>query len=260
MAEQAAGTEQIVFDDKQQQFINDLIAKKQGEAAQLVRTELATTKTQIEELNTQLTTAKADLAKAKTPGSKAAAGDEVEALKAHIAEIKAAGATSAQEIERLRQAAAASAQEADKSKNETINVRKEIAIAQAAQPVGFVDLNVITKLTTEYVRWDSTKNTFVVYGDNGQERLNASFNPMSLAEFYTEYAAKNPYLVRGDARPGTGSTQSQNNTGLTNNGKYEVTQIFGKGSNAALANNLARENINEYHRLKAVAKESGIIQ
>jgi hypothetical protein len=79
-----------------------------------------------------------------------------------------------------------------------------------------------------------------------------------LEEFYTDYAAKKPYLVRGDARSGTGSSETKTSQ-LSNNGKYEVSQIFGKTSIPALANKLAKENITEYRRMKEIAKSNGLI-
>lgn len=56
-----------------------------------------------------------------------------------------------------------------------------------------------------------------------------------------------PSLVRTDPAPQTAQSV------------HRVDQIFGKNSNAALANRLALENKNEYHRLKQIAKEIGLI-
>lgn len=248
----------VTFTDEQQALVNKLIQQKQGEAAREVRTELANTKAQLDTLATELAEAKAKVAAAGTKSGKKEAQEDVEAIKAQMEEIRTSHKALQTELERASEQIKARDKLVLDAKNETVNVRKQVAIQAAASKQAFFDVNDVLTQTQNSIKWDDAKGRFVVLGENGAARTNASLEDMTLDEFYAEYASKKPYMVRGDVKSGTGSTEASR-SGLTANGKYEVTQIFGKGSDAALANRLAKENINEYHRLKSVAKSMGII-
>lgn len=262
MAVDANGIEivedKITFTEKQQEFINRLIQDKQGEAARTVRAELTDTKSRLSTLESELITAKADLAKAKTPGDRKAGKEELETLQAQIDEMKNQHQAVLQEKETLKQKEVDYQKKLVTAQEETVNIRKGVAIRDAADGVGFVDVGMVTTLTSNQIKWDETKARFVVLGENGQERLNSSFEPMGLKEFYQEFASKNPFMVKADARSGTGSSEN-GRSALSSNGKYELTQIFGKTSDARLANKLALENKPEYNRLKILAKQAGLI-
>jgi len=251
-----ANEEPVTFDERQQAKINALIQQKQGEAAREVRAELATAKAAEAALAAELATAKAALAKA-TPAGKGKAAEDVAELQAQVNEMKLASQSTLQELETTKRLAMDKAKEVADAKNETLKVRKEVAMHKAVGKLSFVDPAMVAKLTDDSIKWDEQKGRFVVISESGTEKLNASMEPMSLEEFYKGFATENPYLVKADARGGAGSSQSQ--VGLSSNGKYEVTQIFGKTSNADLANKLARENKQEYMRLRTVAKENGLI-
>lgn len=247
----------VVFDEKQQEKVNQLIREKQGEAAREVRTQLAAKEAEATTLAADLAAARADLAKAKTPSAKLEAKEEVAELLAQMSEMKVANNLSTQEAERAIRESQTFKKEAQDAKSETMKVRKEVAIQKAAAKSNFIDLGIVSKLTEDAVRWDADKNTFSVISESGGVRLNPSLDPMTLDDLYKEFAASNPYLVRPDARGGSGS--SQNSQGLSSNGKYDVAQIFGKDADSRVANKLALENIKEYQRLKAVAQENGLI-
>lgn len=258
MATDANGNEiqAVTFDEKQQEKVNALIREKQGEAAREVRAMNAALEAEKTSLASELAAAKAALAKA-TPANKGKAAEDVAELHAQMAEMKVASQTALQELENTKRLAADKVREALEAKSETLKVKKEVAMHKAVSKLQFVDPSMVQKLTDDSVKFDEAKGKFIVISESGTEKLNSSMEPMSLEEFYKDFAANNPYLVRAEARGGAGSSQSQ--SGLSSNGKYELKQIFGKGSNPGLANKLALENPQEYQRMRAAAKENGLV-
>lgn len=84
---------------------------------------------------------------------------------------------------------------------------KSQAMREAAgslETVEFVDWKLVKKYTEENIVWDDDANTWVVK-ENGQIRQNNSLQPMTLAEFYKEFASQHPYLVKGVTKGGAGS-------------------------------------------------------
>lgn len=246
----------ITFTEEQQAHINKIIQERLGRQEQSHQTQLTTFETTLQGLKVELQETK-EKAKAN-PGEKKEGKAAIEELERQIAEVKAANKPLADQLQTLQTQMTEKDKLILKSKQEAVNIRKEVAIAKAATPVNFMSLEVAMKLTADSIKWEESKGKFVVIGENSQERLNSALEPMSLEEFYQEYAAKNPYLVRGDTKSGTGST-SGSRSNLSNDGKFEVKQIFGKESNAVFAQQLKRQNPAEYARLKEIAKSSGLI-
>lgn len=255
--------QKVTFTPEQQARIDEIIREAQGRAASEVRAELDTTKRQLQEIQAQLLEARTALEQARTSNNSNNrqsnnSNADVEALQAQIAEMKNARQGIESQLQSLQQQLAAKDREVAAAKDREMNIRKEVALSKAAGKIGFVDLGSVMKLTADLVKYDEATGRFVVVNEQGQVRLNSAYEPMSLEEFYQEFAAKNPWTVRSDLKPGVGSTESQR-SGLSGDGKYTVEQIFGPKSNAALANKLARENKAEYRRLKTIAQESGLI-
>lgn len=251
-------TEKITFNEAQQARVNELIQEAMGRAGREARTELSTLKTQFDSLKSELDSAKATASKAKTPAQRQDADSDVESILAQMAEVKSAAAMKDAEVERLRQQLQAKDKEANDYKGKALEIQKTHAMVSAASKTNFINADIVTKLTADQVKYDESRGRFIVVSEAGTERMNSAFEPMSLEEFYAEFANKNPYLVRGDVKGGTGSSESQR-SGLSNVGKYQVEQIFGRGSNAALANQLAKQDPKEYGRLRHEAKEKGLI-
>jgi hypothetical protein len=251
-----AGNEgKVTFDERQQARLDELIKEAQGRASRDVRSELDSTKKQLSELLSQNEALKAETSKAKTSTSGATQTDEVKSL---LEEARRASNEAKAEANRLKELAVAKEKEAADARSETLNIRKQIAIQNAATKNRFINLDDVVKLTQENIKWDDSRTRFTVFGDNGTERFNSAIEPMSLDEFYAEYASKHPYLVHGDAKTGAGSSESQR-AGLSRSGKYTVEQIFGKTSDGSLANALKRTDPVEYARLKIVARENKLI-
>lgn len=253
-----ATEEKITFSPEQQKRIDEIIKESMGRAGGAIKRENEELSTKMQTLQSELEAAKAELGKAKTPSEKKESKAEAEALAAQIQEMKAIQSQTAAEMDRLKQLAASKDKDVEAARKEALNIRKQNAIQSAASSHGFVDVDVVTALTSEAIQFDPEKAKFYVVGENGQPRLNAAYEQMSLDEYFQEFATKKPYLVRGDVKGGVGSTEAQRSA-LNQQGKYPVDQIFGKGSNAALANKLALTQPKEYARLKAEARDKGLI-
>lgn len=256
--EQMSDENKITFTDEQQEKVNQLIREKQGEATRPLKTELDSVKTNLATLQAELQAAKEALTKATTTAGKKEASDEVESLKSQISEMKTIKDTLLADVQKYQNMYKSKEDEVAKERQNNLSIRKQIAIANATSKIGFIDNSVVSKLTAENVSYDEAKGKFVVLNDDGQPKLNSAFEQMSLEEYYTEYAAKNPYLVKPDARSGGGSQSSQKST-LSADGKFTIEQIFGPKSNAVAANQLAQSNPQEYRRLKGLAKTAGLI-
>lgn len=247
--------QKVTFSEEQQAKVQEIIDEAVGRTATKLRQEH---ETQLSQLRSELQQAQEQAKNATTAAGKEKAKDNAEALQSQIEEMRRASEGTKQEAERFRTLAQQKEQEVAQARQETLNIRREVAMARSAATQNFVNVDVVMKLTAESIKWDEGKNSFTVVGENGQPRLNSAFEPMTLDEFYQEFAAKNPYLVRGDVKTGAGSSDGKR-FDVTTNGKYELTQIFGSKSDGNLALKLKKENPQEYARLKKMAQEQRII-
>jgi hypothetical protein len=94
--------------------------------------------------------------------------------------------------------------EAKSARAESMRVKKENAIAKSASKQNFYELETVSKLVWDNIEFDEDLNTFVVK-DGGHIRQNSSLVPMTLEEYFSEFAAQRPYLVNGDVKSGAGS-------------------------------------------------------
>lgn len=218
--------EKVLFTTEQQVKIEEIIKRAQGRAAGAVRAELAATQAELAE-------------EREKTNSKSSQGTAVE-------------------IERLKHAYDLKDRQLEAAKAENTNIHRANAIQSVISRIGFVDGDMIATLTEKSIKFDAPSGKFIVQNEHGSARLNNRFEPMSLDEYYAEYASQKPYLVRSDARGGAGSTAAGKST-LSSNGKYAVETIFGKKSSGSEAQKLFKENPAEYHRLKQVAKDNKLI-
>ena len=240
-----AGEGKVTFTPEQQERVNELIKEAMGRAGKEAREEAA-------RLRTEHGSMKSELEKLQEELKKAAAGGATDAeLKAEVERIKT---LHADEKLRLQSQVENQSKEAKQFKDKFDDLRKKVAIQAAAAKHNFVDVNVVMKLTEDAVQWDNERGAFVVM-EGGVARMNSSFEPMGLEEYYAEYASKSPYLVRSDARSGNGSSESNANNG----NKPKLTDLFGPTSSGKLANDLAQSNPAEYRRLREQARQQGLI-
>lgn len=248
--------EKITFDEKQQAKVEELIKGAKSAAAKELRAERDALKTEMDGLKSDLAKAVDAASKAKTPGERKEAQGDVDALRAEIAEMKRVSEASSAEFKRLQQQLQSKDKEVETIRNEAQNDRKKAAITAAATEANFISPSMVTTLTSDRVQWNPTLSRWVVLNDEGVERKNSEFEPMTLAEFYAEYADKNKFLVRGDVLPGAGSRSSSGAPGVN---KVKLEDVFGPKSNGKLAHELGTQRPEEYQRLKAQAKAQGLI-
>lgn len=249
--------EVVEFTPAQQAKLDEIIKKAMGRAGSEARAEAAELKTKLAKVEADLVEAKKALDKAKTPAERKEASEEVADLKAQIEEMKSARTQTVAETEGLRKQLQDSKTEGDKARAEALHQKKLFKITTAAAKEDFVNIDVVMTLTEKYIKWNEQENKWVVLNEDGQPRMNPAYDPMTVEEFYADYASKHPYLVKGQTKPGTGSTGSNGSTYTT--GRYKPEEIFGPKSDSKRANELAIKNPLEYKRLKAEARERGLI-
>jgi hypothetical protein len=172
--------------------------------------------------------------------------------------MKSAGRSTLSEVEHWKKESQTAAEATKAAQAQALEIRKEHAISSAAQRVGFIDLDDVVALTGRLIKYDEELKKFVAITDNGQTRMNAAYEPMSLDEFFSDYAAKKRHLVRTDVLFGSGATESSR-SGIASSGKYVIADIFGPKSNGAKAMALFKENPAEYKRLKEEARKQRLV-
>lgn len=247
------GSQKVTFTDEQQAKVEQIVDRAVGRVASNLRTELSAKDQKIADLEAELTKAKESKSSTTPKGER-----KIEDLEATIEEMKRASQARADEAERYKSESQKSARDAESARKEAQDIRKSQVIHTAASKHNFVDLDAVAKLTQEHIQFDSEAGRFVVLNEYGKTRLNAAMEPMSIEEYYNDFASKNKYLVRGDFSGGTGSSESMRSS-LSKTGQYEVTDIFGPKSNARLANELALKDYPEYKRLRLIAVQAGLV-
>jgi hypothetical protein len=183
-------------------------------------------------------------AAAKATQEAEAARSEALALKAQLAVLRGDKEELAKVTETIQQ--------------ENIRIRKAQVIAEAAAKLGFFNPQQVAKLTDSEVVWNSDRKRFVILADDGSERLGIDGNGLTLEAFYKDFATANPHLVRGDVKPGLGS--SENKMPYPTTGEREkLAKLFGKGSDSRAANLLAISNPAEFKRQRYLARQYGLI-
>jgi hypothetical protein len=148
--------------------------------------------------------------------------------------------------------------EAKSARAETIAVKKQNAIQAAATEHNFFNPQIVSRLTEDKIKWDEGKQKFVVLGDDGSERLGADGNSLSVSAFLKEFGTSNPYLVRGDVKPGVGSAENQRPYTTTTE-RDRLKALFGKGSSSKAANDYAMRDPQGYKNAKREARSLGLI-
>jgi hypothetical protein len=248
VAEAVVDLDTVTFDAPQQEKVNKLIKEAQGRAAKELRSENTKLKKQID-----------DLPKLKEPETTVVDDDHSNDATKQVTEFKRIAEQRGRDAEASKKEADQARKDADKAKHRAIETEKRFALTTAASKQDFVDVSDVIALTSGSVIWSEDDSKFIVVNEHGEPRYNAAFQPMSVEEFYTDYASKKSHLVRSGARGGLGSTTSTRSSLATGKG-YELDKIFGNKSDAGLANRLAKENPVEYKRLRVQAVEAGMLR
>jgi hypothetical protein len=114
----------------------------------------------------------------------------------------------------LRNLLDAEKQEKAKIVEENKKILKDNAINDAASSlpngVEFHELKTVKKLVEDDIVFDQEANQWVVK-ENGATKMNSSLLPMTLTEYFAQFAAARPYLVKGTVKGGSGSAESGRN-------------------------------------------------
>lgn len=235
-----------------QEKLDEIIKNAMGRAGKEHREAAEAAAARVKELETELATVKTSKTETKEVDP-----TDVKALQAQLEEMRNANKTTLQQFERLKSEKEGLEKTLDSTKNEAINIKKHVAMQEAANAFGFIDLEEVIALTDKHVKFDSSSNKFIVVGDNGATRMNTLYEEMNLKEFYQEFANKRQHLVKSSHRAGTGATASTTDPNLA--GSFSVEKVFGKNSDPMLAQKLKKANPNEYARLKTVAISQKLI-
>lgn len=118
-------------------------------------------------------------------------------------------------------------QRADELATANAEILKNQAIRDAATHLDngleFHDLPMVIEMVKNFIILDKDTQQYVVK-INGVVKQNSQLLPMTLTEYFMEYAAARPYLVKSQVKPGAGSKESGNAGG----GQGEVGMIRSK--------------------------------
>jgi hypothetical protein len=147
----------------------------------------------------------------------------------------------------------------EQTRAELLTAKKQSALLDAVSRVPFVNASQVLQLTENGVVWSDEHRTFVVQGKDGVLLGSDGKSPLPLSDFYSVWGEKNPHLVRGSVKPGVGSTQNNGEIERSVLDRAYLRTLFGKGSDSKKANDLGRQNPQEYKRLKGDARRLGLI-
>lgn len=252
------GDGRVVFNDEQKAQVNKLMKARLAREKEAFDSEKATLTETVNQLRTQVDELTRKSQADKSPSEKRASKDELEQLQGQIKQMEEVHKQKVDEFERFKLQAGKLADEKKEAEARVVNIQKEVAITNACRECEFVDPNLILKVTKDLVVWDDSSKRYQVLDDDGNVKLNSAMEPQSLKEFYKEYAANHPFLVTGSVKSGTGSSESKNSS-IASSKTITPEQIFGKGSNSALAAKVMKESPARYHALKKQAQDAGLI-
>src|SRR6266478_7687019 len=187
-------TTKVEFSEAQQQVFDAALKRAMGRAASDSRAEAADLKAKVVSLETQLKATRPDASQSDVLRA------ELEASKAQIASLQAAGAESAKLTE-----------------------LQKLAVAE-----NFIDVSLITTILAPRVQRQG--NTYIVVNEDGTVRTNSAGENLSLAEAVAQEAANRPYLVRGQVKTGGGGSSSIGTGRLPSTDRYAVESLWGPGA------------------------------
>jgi hypothetical protein len=99
---------------------------------------------------------------------------------------------------------------------ENKRIVKDVAIRDAIQDQDtfqFHDVNVVKTLTERFIHFDEDTGKHVIKDENGVIRQNNALQPMTLKEFFSQFASQHPYLVTSNVKGGSGAGESNRSGG-----------------------------------------------
>jgi hypothetical protein len=191
--------------DLTQDELNALIDRRFGKISSKHEDEKKTLTDEIATLRAEL-----EAAKAGKGGKEGKDGEEDEGTRKRYKDILTTEENKRKAEETKRQSAE---RERDEARKNEMAIRKEVAMHRGMQKANFVDQNDVVALTQNMIQFSEEHNRFVVMDQDGKPRENAKLEPLTLDEFYADFAAKRPYLVNADMVSGAGSSENNGRAG-----------------------------------------------
>jgi hypothetical protein len=192
----------VEFTPEQQEHINTLFNTRFAKVSSKHEQEMKAMSDAIELLKTEAT--KPPVTPVTPPVKTATEEENARQMKAFLDEEK----NKTKGVQGLLEA-----ERADKAKiiAENKAILKNQAITEAASTlpngVEFYELKTVKKLVEDDIEFDADANQWVVK-ENGNTKLNSSMTPMTLTEYFSQFAAARPYLVKGQVKNGSGAAES----------------------------------------------------
>jgi len=184
---------------------------------------------------------------------------ETERLRIENERLKqvAAGKGSADELERVRGELASSRLEQQAILETSVRSQRDLVIAQESSKYGFIDTDTLQRLTRGNLRHNAATGSFEIISDEGTPVLNAAQEPISVTDFFADYASKKPWLQRGQVKGGGGGSSSSGSGRAP--AVYDVAKLFGPGSNAQEINRISIQQPELYKKLRAEARARNLV-
>lgn len=179
-----------------------------------------------------------------------------EELLAEMEELRKAHKRVLDEKDEIQRKSLSAKEQEQQTLSKMIELRKEHRMQQAIAKFPFVDPNEVLELTKKNFRYDKDKDTFYIVSDSGAPMTNATLDPMTDEEFYTQYGQAKKHHVRSDIVGGFGSTESKS-SGIPKG--YALEDLFGKNSDWRKTQALLKSDPAKYDAMRKEAKEKGII-
>lgn len=135
------------------------------------------------------------------------------------------------------------------NKTESILNAELLAAASSHQ---FIDPQLAARVMRDHVRVGEDGKVHVI-GPDGV-RMNQHLEPMSVDDLAREFSQSHSFMVRTSVRSGSGSVESK-----TYQPPLQLERLFGKNSNAEMANRLAKADPKKYASLRRQAREQGLL-
>jgi hypothetical protein len=165
----------------------------------------------------------------------------------HLREVASGNGADSSELQKIRGELAASKIERDAIAASAAQSKKESFIAGQVQKQGFVcDATTLTQLTANDLTYDETAKTFVTADGSSAD------------DYFTNFAASRPYLVKGSVISGTGQGGSSSTQPPAN--QYDPAKLWGPNAvpdAGRILNAWAIRDKHSYSRARAVAKSKG---
>lgn len=97
--------------------------------------------------------------------------------------------------------------ELEKERQERLLERKRNLLLSSANKAGFIDPQIVQRLVEDRFVYDEQNKSFKIFNEQGQERWNKNLQPLSVDEFFEEYAQTHPYMVKGSNMSGSGAIE-----------------------------------------------------